>query len=183
VTSAILVLIASVYLAIAIAVLGARRPTYNHARHTISELGEFGSPYQGVVSFGVFLPVGLALAAVAVMLRPTESMAATLAACIAVGYLVAAVFPCDRGSPMSGSFRQGLHNLGGGVEYFGGAYALLRLAETHGPQFRVAGIAVGASALLISAPTGVLRGAIQRVAEALLFGALIWYLVRLGAGA
>ena len=84
---------------------------------------------------------------------------------------------------MSGSFRQGLHNLGGAVEYFGGAYALLRLAESHGPHFRVAGIAVGASALLISAPAGVLRGAIQRVAEALLFGALSWYLLHLGVAA
>lgn len=35
------------------------RPEYSHIRHTISELGESGSPLSSLVSFGLFLPTGV----------------------------------------------------------------------------------------------------------------------------
>lgn len=170
-----LTVIAATYLALAVGVIGARRAAYSQTRHTISELGEYGSPDQSVVAFGVFLPIGLVLLAAAFVLQPRSIPAASLALCIAIGYIVAAVFPCDPGSPTSGSARQALHNLGGAIEYFGGAYALFRLSETFGQPFRVGSIVVAGAAILISFPTLVpMRGLIQRIAEACLFGALAW---------
>jgi len=176
----LLVLVAAVYLAGAIAVFAQRRPDYSHLRHTISELGEFGGADSGLVSFGVFLPVGIALAVAAVTivrLRPGGRAAAALAGCVATGYLVAAFFPCDPGSPLSGTPRQAIHNWGGAVEYFGGAIALGFLARVH-IRFRwffaTSGAVVLAVAFALSVPdlAGV-RGLLQRIAETALFGSVV----------
>lgn len=166
-----LTLVVGVYLAVAVLVVARRRPGYEHVRHTISELGEIGAPDQTLVSIGVFLPVGILLFVVAYLLCPVSEPPAMLALCVAVGYLVAAAFPCDPGSPLSGSVRQAVHNAGGFVEYAGGAIALLRLAETLGPRFRAAGF-IGCGALVGLSFSGPLRGLIQRVAEAALFAGL-----------
>ncbi len=173
----ILTILATVLLATAILIGAARRPEYSHRRHTISELGERGSVFERGFSLGVFLPVGLMLAIVGVVTLNTDRPAAALALCIATGYLSAAVWPCDAGSPLGGSWRQGLHNIGGAVEYLGGALALMVIAETHGPVFRFTGITVGAIAILISFP-GPVRGALQRAAEILLFSGLLAALLR-----
>jgi|CXWL01.1.fsa_nt_gi hypothetical protein len=175
--------VVAIYLAVALTLLGKRRPAYSHARHTISELGEFGSADRSVASFGVFLPVGLALAAVALLLQPLSQPSGLLALCVAAGYLVAVAFPCDPGSPLYGSWRQTLHNLGGAIEYFGGAYALLRLGEKHGQLFRIAGFVVGGAGILICVPAmGRVRGVVQRAAEACLFGGLILCARLVGVG-
>jgi hypothetical protein len=182
--ASILAAAAATYLAIALAVIGSRRPSYSQARHTISELGEYGSPDQQMVAFGVFLPIGLALLLAAFVLQPRSAPSAGLALCIGIGYIVAAAFPCDPGSPSSGSTRQALHNIGGGIEYFGGAYALLRLSESFGAPFRAAGFFVAAAAIIISVPAvGRIRGIVQRFAEACLFAALVWCTWVFGVGA
>ena len=164
-------LAASFFLAIATFVGGRCRQGYQHARHTISELGEYGSAHTRLVSLGVFLPVGLVFAIVALLLRTDHAQIAGLSCAIAIGYLVAAAFPCDPGSPLVGSARQSLHNLGGAIEYVGGAYALLRIAESLGPAFRVAGFVVAAAAVLLSFESAY-RGFVQRVAETCLFAGL-----------
>lgn len=117
-----------------IAVLGwaRRRPGYQHARDTISELGEARAADSRPVSLGTFLPVGLVMLGVAALTREIAGPSAVLAACIGTGYAVAALFPCDPGSPLSGSLR---HNFGGGIEYVGGALALFGLGEIHGSAF------------------------------------------------
>lgn len=167
------------YLLIAILVFATRRPGYSHLRDTISELGEVGAADGPRVSFGVFLPVGLGLAAYGFLVRQSTLAAANelamLAFCVAAGYLVAAFFPCDPGSPLSGSFRQGIHNLGGAVEYIGGALALFRLAEVHDERFQILGAIVFPAGLLLSLPQlAKVRGLIQRVAEtALCLGLLL----------
>lgn len=166
-----LTVLAGVYLAVAVLVVARRRPTYEHVKDTLSELGEFGSPDQTLVSIGVFLPVGILLLAVAYLLRPVSEPPAMLALCIAVGYLVAAAFPCDPGSPLSGSLRQAIHNAGGFVEYAGGAIALMRLSETFGRPFGVASFIVCGAIIGISFPSR-FRGLIQRVAEMALFAGL-----------
>lgn len=43
------------------ACFGGRRPGYSHLRHTISELGETGSPLGKRVSYFGFVPIGLLL--------------------------------------------------------------------------------------------------------------------------
>ena len=168
---------------VAILVLARRKPGYRHLRHTISELGEVGAPDQKLVAFGVFVPVGLLLAVIAFLFRVSHPPQCTLAACLATGYLVAAVFPGDPGSPLSGSLRQGIHNLGGAIEYAGGTLALFWLAESSGMVFRGAGFLVGAAMLTLSFPHP-LRGGIQRVAELCLFGGLMLslWLTRGGLG-
>lgn len=173
----------ALYLALAIAGFALRRPEYSHLRNTISELGEYGARDSLLAGWGVFFPVGLALAALAglfwkvrVRFRAARP-AAALAACVAVGYLVAVFFPCDPGSPFSGSGRQAIHNIGGAVEYFGGAVALVFLARASA-QFRwvftISAIVTLAVAFGISVPELTeVRGLLQRVGEASLFGSLI----------
>ncbi len=170
------------YLTLAIVVFALRRPEYSHLRSTISELGEFGAPDSHLVSLGVFFPVGLAMATFSIFIwkapreKPGGRSAAALAMCVAVGYLVAAFFPCDPGSPLSGTARQAIHNWGGAIEYFGGAIALFSLARAQ-KQFRwvfaAAGLITLTVAFVISAPDlAEVRGLLQRIAEASLFGSV-----------
>jgi hypothetical protein len=169
---------AAAYLFALLYFLGAKRLSYSHIRHTISELGETGSPQARVVAIGVFLPVGMLLLLVAYLALPLGIETAALALCIALGYLVAAAFPCDAGSPLSGTWRQAIHNLGGGVEYIGGAFALLRIAERFGQPFQAFGFIVFAVAIAISLRTfDSVRGLVQRLGELCLFSGLalaIW---------
>ena len=160
----VLSLIASLYLSIAIVVAASRKPAYSHVRQTISELAEYGSEFAIQVSIGVFLPVAVALGVVALLSGSTNLPIAALALSIGIGYGLGAMFPCDPGSPITGSLRQGIHNFGGAVEYFGGAFSLLWISETAGPIFGITGLLVAAAAILLSFKSP-LRGVIQRVAE------------------
>jgi len=171
-------LFASFFLFAAILLSALRRPGYSHIRHTISELGEVGSADGRFVSLGVFGVVGLALAGVALLTRKSAPDVSQLAVCLAVGYVVAALFPCDPGSPLQGSARQSIHNLGGGVEYLGGTLALWKLSELQGIGFQVAAVVVGLATLGISVRALFpIRGLVQRVAEVVLFSALVWSVV------
>jgi hypothetical protein len=165
---------AALYLAIGLVAFGRRRPDYHALRQTISEIGETGSRDQRLVALGLFLPVGLVLLIVAALLQPKSPAASMLALAIAIGYIGAAAFPCDPGSPLSGTWRQSLHNLAGGIEYIGGGFALMTLARDLGAPFQIAGfIVLGAAIALSVLPSTQLRGAIQRVAELCLFGSLV----------
>ncbi|NOT33622.1 MAG: DUF998 domain-containing protein [Candidatus Eisenbacteria bacterium] len=160
----------ALFLAVAIAWFASRRSGYRHARDTISELGETGTRDERAVSLGVFLPVGLALAVVAAQVRAAHPDQAVLAGSLAVGYLGSAIFRCDPGAPLSGSWRHALHNLAGGVEYVGGAFALWKLAEPFGPLYHVLGVVVAlAIAVLSLEALHPWRGLVQRLAEAALF--------------
>lgn len=164
---------ATTYLLVSLLILAPRKPGYSHIRHTISELGEIGARDSRLVALGAFLPIGLLLLLAAYLLRPASPPSAVLALCIAVGYLGAAVFPCDPGSPASGSARQGMHNLAGGAEYVGGGGALITLAASFGDTFRAAGFVVLGSAIALTVmPTSPVRGLLQRAAELCLFGGL-----------
>ena len=166
----LLPLIALAYLGAVLAYLAPRKSGYSHLRHTISEIGEIGAPDQRLVAFGLFLPVGLAFALLGFFLR-TNPFAASLACCIAAGYAAAAAFPCDPGSPVSGTARQVAHNLGGAIQYIGGGLSLLALSERLVPELRVAAYLVLGSAFLLTVmPSGGVRGLAQRVAEVALFG-------------
>ncbi len=67
--------------------------------HTTSELREIGARDRRLIAFGLFVPIGLLLLALAFFRRPESQAAAGLALAIAIGYLVATFFPCNRGSP------------------------------------------------------------------------------------
>lgn len=177
----VLTIFAAAYLFAFLFSLGQKKSNYSHVRHTISELGEIGAPHRLLVAFGVFAPVGVILLLVAYLARSTAPESARLALCIAIGYLVAAVFPCDAGSPLSGSNRQAIHNLGGAVEYLGGAFALFRIAEHFGQPFQALGFVVLCVAIAISLPLfSPVRGLVQRAGELCLFGGLafaLWHSV------
>ena len=165
--------VAATYLFASLIALAPRKAGYSHIKHTISEIGESGAPNQHFVAFGLFLPIGLLLLLVAYLVRPFAPAAAALSLCIAIGYIGAAVAPCDPGSPLSGTARQALHNLAGAVEYIGGGFALMALAETFGQPFKSAGFIVLGTAIALSViPSNSVRGIIQRIAEACLFGGL-----------
>ncbi|MDO8439227.1 MAG: DUF998 domain-containing protein [Telluria sp.] len=181
--AAILSIAALLYLFSVLQVLGRRKCGYRHIGHTISELGETGAPDQRLVAYGLFLPIGLAMGLVAWMVAPASPATAALAAAIAIGYLGAAQFPCDPGSPISGSFRQAMHNLLGGVQYVGGALALMRLAEIDEIAFKAASFALFGTAILLtflSSDGKGVRGLVQRVGEVVLFASLALAAWRLG---
>lgn len=171
-TSMTLSLAASAFLVVAIVVVARNKPGYKHVKHTISELGESGSAQMRRVSLGVFLPAGAILAIVAWLQHTSNTPIAALSASLAAGYVTSGLFPCDPGSPISGSVRQMMHNLGGGIQYVGGALSLLWIAETAGPVFKITGLLVAVSAVLLSLESQI-RGLIQRIAEACLFAGLI----------
>lgn len=166
------------YLVIGIIYWGAKVPGHHHVKHTISELGEFGSPFSRQVSWGLFLMVG-ALLLIAGFLSTDHATARGLAACLGTGYVVAAFFPCDVGSPLGGSGRQQIHNLGGFVEYAGGAFFIFQAAETELPfvwlDYKTAGMIVIAGIVLVSIPGFFLRGLAQRITELILFGSLLQF--------
>lgn len=175
---------AAAYLLVGLLVLAPRKSGYSHLRHTISEIGETGARDQRLVALGLFLPVGLLMLMVAALERTAAPAVAALALCIAVGYVGAALFPCDPGSPMSGSARQGIHNLAGAVQYIGGGFALMTIAADAGQPFRAAGFIVLAAAVGLSVlPPGPGRGLLQRAAEACLFGCLGLAAWQLGSAA
>jgi hypothetical protein len=166
----IITIISTVYLFVGILYFASKKSGYSHSKDTISELGEITSPIQQQVAFGLFLPLGILLLIVAYLTHEQSFYTALLALCVSIGYLVATFFCCDIGSPLSGSFRQSIHNLGGGVEYFGGGYALLKLAEVYHQPFKVAGFIVLATAIALSfLSSNSFRGLAQRIAEACLF--------------
>lgn len=96
-----LALLTTLLLLIGMTFFGWRKPAYSHWQHTISELGEVGSLLSPRVSYGLFLPIGLLLGPLAWLAESTPI--AGLAGCVATGYIVAALFPCDAGSPLWGS--------------------------------------------------------------------------------
>lgn len=177
-------LAAAAYLFVGLFVLARRKPGYRHLKHTISELGEMGAPDQRFVAFGFFLPIGVLLAIVAYLLQSTSTPTSALAFCMAIGYIGAAVFPCDVGSPLSGTVRQAAHNLAGAIEYIGGGSSLLLLAETLGHSFKLAGLMVLSIAIGLSfISSNSIRGMIQRGAEICLFGGLVFATLRIAEAA
>jgi Protein of unknown function (DUF998) len=179
----------SLFLAAGIAIFASRRPGYRHLRHTISELGETNAPDARLVSLGLFLPVGVALLGIAGFVffaaapHSLTGALSGLAACIGAGYAGAALFPCDPGSPLSGSVRQQIHTLAGAVEYIGGAASLATMGRIDVPIPALGGAAVPwdilAGVVLVSGVALSLealqrwRGLIQRIAEVVLFGGLV----------
>lgn len=168
-------LISSLWLLTGIGYFGWRKPAYSHWQDTISELGEAGSLFSRAVSYGLFLPVGLLLGLVAALADTTALTGLT--GCVGTGYVVAAFFPCDMGSPLSGSGRQQIHNLGGAVEYIGGAYWLTQLnPQRMVMDYNLYAVAAGSlivGSVLLSIPGLLIRGLIQRMMEGILFSSIL----------
>ena len=180
----IIAIAVTAYLIAGIFYFGSKKAGYSHLKHTISELGETGTAREKQVGFGLFLPVGIGLLVIA-FTHWDHEIVRGLSACLAVGYLVAAFFPCDKGSPASGSWKQQVHNLGGFIEYAGAIFFLMKASEygmlVFGIDFKIIGFIVLVCVIITSIPGNRVRGLAQRVAEFLLFGCVDLFAANIGS--
>lgn len=166
-----------VFLVAGIVYFASQRPGYSHTKHTISELGEDGAVYGRAANLGLFLPAGLLLILFGLLTSGNANIKG-LSFCVGAGYFVSALFPCDPGSPLGGSAKQTIHNIGGFIEYAGGIYFLNRsrhLLLAPGfiePRWIIGFLVV--CVVLTSIPGFKFRGLFQRILEIILFGQLLW---------
>jgi hypothetical protein len=164
-----------VYLAIGIIYFGSKKRHYNHIKDTISELAETGSDDEKLVSYALFLPVGVLLFVVG--FASQNEILKGLSFCLGTGYVATAFFPCDAGSPLTGSGRQTVHNIAGVIEYAGGLFFLWQAAEKNTQFFfgtyKTIAVFVMIGILIISFPKNPVRGLVQRITELLLFASVI----------
>ncbi len=160
-----------------------RRPGYSHVRQTISELGESGAPDAKQVAVFAFAPAGHAIwlfvAALAFAVPGlAQGPGLWLFALLGAGYVGAAIFPCDPGAPLLGTWRNNVHNLAAIAGYFGAAAGMMELArvmedipvlQSMAEVSRIAGQATFFGLFLLSFETPV-RGLVQRVIEAVFYG-------------
>ncbi|MEM7353536.1 MAG: DUF998 domain-containing protein [Acidobacteriota bacterium] len=182
--AAALASVTAVYLLLSVIWLARQHGSYSHVRQTISELGEVGSPVAGKAAWFSFAPVGvlcgLSLLAIRPWLPSDENVTAGLLlfGFVALGYLLAAVFPCDAGAPLVGSWRNQVHNLIGGFEYLGalGGLDLLHRSLEDFSQWSQLGLASQvAFQIVLLGFLGTLwpspfRGLAQRIGEGAIFG-------------
>ncbi len=139
---------------------GANFPNYSHAAQYISELGSVDAPHGRLISWAGFFPAGIFTTAFAFFAWRSlpRSGAATLGMLglilFALGYLVAAFFPCE-GNCRSAhpGFSQAIHNLFGLAGYLSAPLCLWALgwAARSWPRaghLSVLGFGGGAMALL-----------------------------------
>ena len=158
---------------------------YSARFNTLSELGETGSPHQKSVSRFYFLPLSIAIIIFvlfgqsAISFLSQETLVWALLGLVGVGYLIAALFPCDRGSPIGGSVSNQIHNVAGLFEYLGSGLGLtlmgvLSYESSTSPQMALylilSGSVILLSLVMLLLPSfGHIRGAVQRLAEASFF--------------
>ncbi len=172
--------------ALAMPVYYARKTAGYSARfNTLSELGEIGSPHQKSVSRFYFLPLSLAIITFvlfsqsAISFLTQETLVWALLGLVGVGYLIAALFPCDSGSPIGGSVSNQIHNVAGLFEYLGSGVGLILmgvLSYRSSASLQVAvylilsGSVILLSLVLMLLPSfSHIRGWVQRLAEASFF--------------
>jgi hypothetical protein len=115
-------------------IAGYYTPGYNHIFQHISELGAKDAPYEWNVRFLGFLPSGILLISFCffahMALPRSKGTTLGLAGLViyALGYIVAAVFPCDPGCrPNEPSLSQLIHNVGGFIGYLLAPFFLFAL--------------------------------------------------------
>lgn len=174
----ILCIISIFYLITGIIYFGIKKTGYSHIKHTISELGESGSLYEKQVGYGLFLITGILLLAVA-LIEKNNTTTMGIAASLSAGYIIGAVFPCDPGSPSSGSWKQQLHNAGGFIEYAGSFYFIMKASPgmLWLLPYKTIGFALIICTLIISVPANPVRGLIQRLMEFIIFSCLLQQLI------
>ena len=162
---------------------------YSARLHTLSELGAIDSPNQKAVSWCYFFPLSIAVLLFVMIGQSSIGWLSQsqwiwgMLGMVAVGYFVAALFPCDVGSPIGGSVRNQIHNVSGLLEYIGAGSGLILMgvySDEHvsSPYLNLYLILSGSvillslSMLLFPAFNRV-KGLVQRLAEASFF---IWML-------
>lgn len=170
-------LLAILAAAVPVVLFARRRPGYSHVRQTISELGEAGADDAREVAIFGFAPAAHGIWLFVAALAWTVPLLAQgsgvwLLAGLGAGFLAAAIFPCDPGAPLIGSWRNNLHNLLAGLGYLSGAAGVYFLGDAL-ERADVAPFAaslatpiavVVVAGLLLMFPANPFRGLAQRVA-------------------
>lgn len=167
------------YLILGVTIFASKRAKYSHLSHTISELGENGSTYEKSIGFGVFLPVGLIFLLLSVLNLGNNMPVAVLAGAMGFSYSLSAFFPCDPGTPMSGSWKNTIHNLVGGLAYITIGYQLKTLIDLQSGWYAnlaFVALAVFLFNFIIGWPKQVI-GLTQRLAELSVFLCLFMLLI------
>lgn len=165
-----------------LAIGGALKPGYSHVSQYISELNATGTPWATTIGWLGFVPLGLLLGwflVVAAPLAPLRGASRAgwwLLMSQPLAYVGAALAPCDAGCPATGSVSQDLHNLLGVVAYPAAGLGLLllafapRLSMPLRTAFVAASVAWMAGFVAMVVPElDAIRGAVQRVTEAVLY--------------
>lgn len=165
---------------------GALKPGYSHVSQYISELNAIGTPYDwqiglfGFVPFGLLLAVVLMLAAPLLPIRGVARVGYWMLLLEAVAYIGSAFAPCDAGCPADGSLSQQLHNLLGLLTYLGTCVGVVLLACGTGLRSRTRALLLVVAMLwlllffaMVLPPFELLRGLVQRMGEAMLYGTLL----------
>ena len=168
---------------------GANFPNYSHASQFISELGATGAPNGRIISLAGFLPAGVLIIAFAFFAwRSLPRSGATTFGMIglvlfALGYLVAAFFPCEGDCrPAEPTLSQAIHNLFGLAGYLAAPISLLLLGwqarrwpkATHLSILGFIGSGFALLGLLFLSPDFRYVGVAQRVLEG---SVLVWIMV------
>lgn len=165
---------------------GANFPNYSHASQFISELGADGAPNARVINLAGFLPAGILIIAFAFFAwRSLPRSAATTfgmagLALFALGYLVAAFFPCEGDCrPAEPTLAQAIHNLFGLAGYLSAPASLFALGwqarrwprATHLAVLGFIGSGFALLGLLFLSPDFKYVGVAQRILEG---SVLVW---------
>ena len=168
--------------------LGLLEPGYDASRQYISELGADGASRASLMNLLGFWPAGLSFILAMAYFAFHWKLALMRVGCIfmmgvGIGYIGAALFPCDAGCPAVGSFKQAMHNLTGLFEYGGAMIGLALLLSgllKAGSKLRAAltgacfvCVALG-FLMMLSASLNTPFGAWQRLADYALF---VWLFV------
>jgi len=163
----------SLFLIFSLWYFGSARPEYSHIQHTISELAESQSITEKIVSYAVFLPVGIAMVFISIFSYSNEP-ALLFSISLAIGYCAAAIFPIDQGAPLFGTWKNVIHNLSAGVSYVLALGGFEYLAREFGFPYSLGKFLIMAFIASMYIPImRKFRGLFQRVSEVGIFSALI----------
>lgn len=159
------------YLVLGVYYYAKKREGYCHLQHTISELGESGTPYTKQVSLLLFIPVGLGFCLMSLVFWQQHETLSILCGAMGLAYFFSGIFPCDPGTPVVGSVSNVMHNLVAWVGYATVAYQLNELTDGHNAVFSEISLAIlcGFIVIFLMQWPKVLVGLTQRLAEGAIY--------------
>lgn len=152
-----------------------RLPEYYWVSQTISELASIDSPCRRSVALYYFTPVFILLCSLCIFwlwsgFYPLISILFLVT--MPLSYLIAAIYPCDEGAPLKGSFSNNLHMIFGALQYLGTPLGFVLIAINVPLTFSTsAALYLSATTIVVCFMMMLLRkfravtGVVQRVAE------------------
>lgn len=164
------------------------KPGFSSSAQFISELNATGTAHAAALGYLGFAPLGLLFALFLLVASPlalandVHRTGWWLLWSQPLAFIGTAVVPCDAGCPVGGSPTQGMHDLMSLATYFAGAAGIILLSLSRPPRasrwayglLRFSGIAFIVLFVVMLAPEATaIRGALQRLADALLAASLL----------